>query len=69
MGAWACFDATTRPEENPKIARRVRPPVPESVHCLVEIPKGRRSKYEWNEELPAITLDRFLFSSVVYPTD
>ncbi|MGZ4278582.1 MAG: inorganic diphosphatase [Solirubrobacteraceae bacterium] len=41
----------------------------ESVHCLVEIPKGSRNKYEWDEELGAITLDRFLFSSVVYPTD
>ena len=40
-----------------------------SVHCLVEIPKGSRNKYEWDEELQAITLDRFLFSSVVYPTD
>jgi inorganic pyrophosphatase len=39
------------------------------VHCLVEIPKGSRNKYEWNEELQAITLDRFLFSSVVDPTD
>jgi inorganic pyrophosphatase len=43
--------------------------MPERVHCLVEIPKGSRNKYEWNEELQAITLDRFLFSSVVYPTD
>src|ERR1044071_385878 len=43
--------------------------MPESLHCLVEIPKGSRNKYEWNEELQAITLDRFLFSSVVYPTD
>ena len=39
------------------------------LHCVVEIPKGSRNKYEWNEELQAITLDRFLFSSVVYPTD
>jgi inorganic pyrophosphatase len=43
--------------------------MPERVHCVVEIPKGSRNKYEWNEELQAITLDRFLFSSVVYPTD
>jgi inorganic pyrophosphatase len=43
--------------------------MPKRVHCLVEIPKGSRNKYEWNEELQAITLDRFLFSSVVYPTD
>ena len=39
------------------------------VHCLVEIPKGSRNKYEYDEELGAIKLDRFLFSSVVYPTD
>ena len=39
------------------------------LHCLVEIPKGSRNKYEWSEELQAIILDRFLFSSVVYPTD
>jgi inorganic pyrophosphatase len=41
----------------------------ENVHCLIEIPKGSRNKYEWDEELQAIKLDRFLFASVVYPTD
>jgi inorganic pyrophosphatase len=41
----------------------------EPVHCLVEIPKGSRNKYVWDEDLGAIKLDRFLFSSVVYPTD
>jgi inorganic pyrophosphatase len=41
----------------------------ETLYCIVEIPKGSRNKYEWNEELKAITLDRYLFSSVVYPTD
>ncbi|MEA2170988.1 MAG: inorganic pyrophosphatase [Solirubrobacteraceae bacterium] len=39
------------------------------LHVLVEIPKGSRNKYEWDEELQAIKLDRYLFSSVVYPTD
>jgi inorganic pyrophosphatase len=39
------------------------------LHILVEIPKGSRNKYEWDEELQAIKLDRYLFSSVVYPTD
>ena len=39
------------------------------LHCLVEIPKGSRNKYEWDEQLQAIKFDRFLFSSVVYPTD
>ena len=37
--------------------------------CLVEIPKGSRNKYEWDEGLGAIRFDRFLFSSVVYPLD
>jgi inorganic pyrophosphatase len=43
--------------------------MPNRVHCFVEIPRGSRNKYEWDEDLQAITLDRFLFSSVVYPTD
>src|SRR3954451_8597036 len=41
----------------------------EPLHCLVEIPKGSRNKYQWDEKLGAIKLARFLFSSVVYPTD
>ncbi len=41
----------------------------EPLHVLVEIPKGSRNKYEWDEELRAIKLDRYLFSSSVYPTD
>ncbi|MGH2948961.1 MAG: inorganic diphosphatase [Solirubrobacteraceae bacterium] len=41
----------------------------EPVHCLVEIPKGSRNKYQWDQRLGGIKLDRFLFSSVVYPTD
>jgi inorganic pyrophosphatase len=43
--------------------------VTEQLHAFVEIPKGSRNKYEWDPELGAIRLDRFLFSSVVYPTD
>ena len=42
---------------------------PTNLHCLIEIPKGSRNKYEWDAELQAIKLNRFLFSSVVYPTD
>ncbi|MGI8623598.1 MAG: inorganic diphosphatase [Solirubrobacteraceae bacterium] len=41
----------------------------EPMTVLIEIPKGSRNKYEWDEELQAIKLDRYLFSSVVYPTD
>jgi inorganic pyrophosphatase len=37
--------------------------------CVIEIPKGSRNKYEWDAELGAIKLDRFVSASVVYPTD
>ena len=37
--------------------------------AFVEIPKGSRNKYEWDDDLQAVKLDRFLFSSMVYPTD
>ena len=37
--------------------------------AIVEIPKGCSNKYEWDEELGAIKLDRLLFSSLGYPTD
>ena len=45
------------------------PDADEPLVAIVEIPKGSSNKYEWDEELQAIKLDRFLFSSVVYPTD
>jgi len=35
----------------------------------VEIPKGSRNKYEYDEGIDRIVLDRFLSSSMVYPTD
>jgi inorganic pyrophosphatase len=37
--------------------------------ALIEIPKGSRNKYEYDEKVDAIVLDRFLSSSMVYPTD
>ena len=40
-----------------------------SLKCLVEIPKGSRNKYEYDHDEDRIKLDRFLFSSMVYPTD
>ncbi len=40
-----------------------------ALHCVVEIPKGSRNKYEFDPELGAIKLDRFVSASVVYPTD
>jgi inorganic pyrophosphatase len=41
----------------------------ETITCVVEIPKGSRNKYEYDHELGAIKLDRFVSASVVYPTD
>jgi inorganic pyrophosphatase len=39
------------------------------VDVVVEIPKGSRNKYEFDEALGAIRLDRRLFSATVYPAD
>jgi inorganic pyrophosphatase len=41
--------------------------VPDVV--FVEIPSGSRNKYEWDEELGGIALDRRLFTSMSYPAD
>jgi inorganic pyrophosphatase len=41
----------------------------DNLVAVVEIPKGSSNKYEWDEELGAIKLDRLLFSSLGYPTD
>ena len=37
--------------------------------AYIEIPKGSRNKYEFDEELRELVLDRFLSGSTVYPTD
>jgi inorganic pyrophosphatase len=36
---------------------------------FVEIPSGSRNKYEWDDELGGIVLDRRLFTSMSYPAD
>jgi len=41
----------------------------ESVLAFIEIPRGSRNKYEFDEELGRLRLDRVLYSSVHYPTD
>ena len=41
----------------------------ERLICVVEVPKGSRNKYEYDPELGAIKLDRFVSASVVYPAD
>ncbi len=41
----------------------------ETLRCTIEIPRGSRNKYEFDPQLGAIKLDRFVSASVVYPTD
>jgi inorganic pyrophosphatase len=45
------------------------PRAPEVVYCIVEIPKGSRNKYEYQEDTGVIKLDRVLYSSMHYPGD
>jgi inorganic pyrophosphatase len=40
-----------------------------SVEAVVEIPRGSRNKYEYDQATGTIRLDRVLFSSVHYPGD
>ena len=43
--------------------------VPVDVDVIIEIPKGSRNKYEYDQELGRIRLDRMLFTSTGYPGD
>lgn len=45
------------------------PSLPEVVNVIVEIPKGRRSKFEVDKESGLLRLDRYLYSSLMYPGD
>jgi len=42
---------------------------PGVANVIVEIPKGRRSKFEVDKQTGLIKLDRYLYSSSVYPGD
>lgn len=48
---------------------KVKADFPEKIDVIVEIPRGSHSKFEYDEKLGIIKLDRVLHSSVVYPTD
>ena len=39
----------------------------EHVNCIIEIPKGTNTKYEYNEKLNIFELTRCLVSSLQYP--
>ncbi len=40
-----------------------------TIRCVVETPEGSRNKTEYDHAVGRLVLDRFLSSSVVYPTD
>jgi inorganic pyrophosphatase len=40
-----------------------------AVTVIIEIPRGSRNKYEFDQATGAIRLDRVLYSSVHYPAD
>lgn len=42
---------------------------PEIINVVVEIPRGSHNKYEYDEELDEIRLDRVLHSPLFYPAD
>jgi len=42
---------------------------PEIINAVIEIPKGARNKYEYDEETDEIKLDRALHSPLYYPAD
>ncbi len=41
----------------------------DQVEALVEVPKGSRNKYEFDERLRCFRLDRVLYSPLHYPAD
>src|SRR6516164_11082699 len=43
--------------------------IPRVVNVIVEIPKGRRSKFELDKKTGLFRLDRYLFSASHYPGD
>ncbi len=45
------------------------PKIPFIVNVIVEIPKGRRSKFEVDKKTGLLKFDRYLYSSLMYPGD
>lgn len=45
------------------------PSIPSVVNAIVEIPKGRRCKFEVDKQSGLFKLDRYLYSSAMYPGD
>ena len=48
---------------------RPGPSSPDVVYAIIEIAKGQRNKYEYNQQYGVLNLDRVLYSSLHYPGD
>jgi inorganic pyrophosphatase len=44
-------------------------PGPDSIHVVIEIPRGSRNKYEIDHDTGRVFLDRRLFTATTYPAD
>lgn len=42
---------------------------PETFYAYIEISSGSSTKYEYNEELEVLAVDRFLFTAMAYPAN
>jgi inorganic pyrophosphatase len=42
---------------------------PEQLPAYIEVSAGSRNKYEWDQEVGALMLDRVLHSAVHYPNE
>ena len=56
---------TTNPFENLPLGDKA----PEFINVVIEIPKGSHNKYEFDEKLGVLKLDRVLYSPFHYPLD
>ena len=56
-----------RPRERARPGRRAR--MSGEAVVFVEIPSGSRNKYEWDEKLGGLVLDRRLFTAMTYPAE
>src|SRR5207237_4384360 len=59
------------PHPRPRARARAgdRPGMSPNAVAFVEIPSGSRNKYEWDEELGGLVLDRRLFTAMTYPAE
>ena len=42
---------------------------PETIDCIIEVPRGSRNKYELDKKTGLLRLDRVLYSAVFYPAN